>query len=148
MLVLQRSFIGESLRDLFALNSLSILVWNDESLRSRSITCTRPEERVDSVAVVIEVYDEKSICIDCVDITTDLMVVRIEFSYEFALIRPVLIILLAVDCERGKSAQRKKKLKVKLDQLQIGDIELFFFPSTPRWRELQEFASGNITTRT
>jgi hypothetical protein len=88
--------------------SLSILVWNDKSLWPWPIASARPEEGVNAVSVVIKVYDKKRVGVDSVDIASDLVVIRIEFSYKFPPIGPVLVILLAVDCKCGKTHKERK----------------------------------------
>lgn len=78
------------------LNSLPKFIRDDETLRPGSITRARPEERVDSVAVVIEIYDQESVGIDRVNIPADLVMIRVEFSNKLPPIWAVLVIL-AVD---------------------------------------------------
>lgn len=86
-------------------NSLSKLVGNDEALRARSIAGTRPEERVDAVAIVIEIHDEEGVRVNRINVATDLVMVGVELSDKFAPIRAVLWILPA-DCE-FKSKQKE-----------------------------------------
>lgn len=84
------------------LNSLSKFIRNDEALRPRSVTRARPKERVDPVAIVIEIYDQERAGINRVNISADLVMVRVEFSYELPPVWTVLVIL-AVDY---KAAQK------------------------------------------
>lgn len=85
-----------------SLNSLPEFIRDDEALRPGSVASARPEERVDSVSIVIEIYDQERAGIDSVNIPADLVMVRVEFSYKLPPIWTVLVIL-AVDY---KAAQK------------------------------------------
>lgn len=55
--------------------SLSKLIWNDESLRTRSVGRSRPEERINAIAIVIKVYDQERAGIDRIYVPANLMMV-------------------------------------------------------------------------
>jgi hypothetical protein len=66
-------------------------------LRAWTVASARPKKSVNAVAIVVEIHYEKGCGIDGVDIATNLMVVRVEFSDKFSLIGTILVVL-AVDC--------------------------------------------------
>lgn len=78
-------------------------------MRAWSIAGTRPEECVDAVAIVIEIHDKKRICVNGVNVATDLVVVGVEFSDKLSPIWAVFWILPA-DC-RAPTSERDEKYK-------------------------------------
>ena len=62
---------------------LSILVRYDETLRAGSIAGAGPEERVDSIAVVVEAGQQECVFIHGVYVTRCLMVIGVKFANVF-----------------------------------------------------------------
>lgn len=99
-------------------NLLSEFIRYDKSLRSGPIRSSSPEKSISSISVIAKLNKKKCIIVYGINISRDLMMVRIQLSQVLASIRSIFFIftsnLLKInDYFRCESTQKQKKKKIR-----------------------------------